>query len=97
MGEDGKRLWGTVVPILYAQRVLTKADVPALEQMCVMYDQHSKFNKSGVPIPSAERNALRLYFNEFGMTSSSRTRIHPAGNGQKENPFRNNGNRAKRD
>lgn len=92
---EGKELWNDLAPMLYAQRILTKADVPALVHMCSMHAAQMKMRRAGVGIPAAEVNALRAYFSEFGMTPSSRTKVAPASNGKKDNPFAKNGSKPK--
>lgn len=93
--EDGKALWNEIAPMLYAQKVLTKADLPALTHMCSMHASHLKLRQAGLGVNAAETNALRGYFAEFGMTPSSRTKVGTSGD-KPGNGFANNGKRPAR-
>lgn len=93
--EEGKALWHEIAPMLYAQRVLTKADIPALIHMCAMHASHIRSHQALMPVTASESNALRGYFAEFGMTPSSRTKLAPAKGDTKGNKFAGNGRQAK--
>lgn len=90
MNADGKELWRDVAPMLYAQKVLTKADLAALTHLCQLHGTIVKDFKRDVDVASSDLAQLRLYFAEFGLTPSSRTRV-PHGSKDTGNRFGNNG------
>lgn len=89
--KEGKAVWNEIAPALHAQRVLTTADVYALGHLCQLHQEMVEDIKKGIKPTAADRSQLRMYFSEFGMTPSSRTRIGISGDGKKENPFKRNG------
>lgn len=89
--DDGFELWNEIAPQLYKQKVLTKADVYALAHLCFLHGELVDNSRRGIGSPSASYAQLRLYFNEFGMTPASRTRV-PSGEKGK-GKFGNNGKR----
>lgn len=89
--DDGKKLWKEVASLLYAQKVLTVVDLPALTHLCELHGSIVDGYKRRVPPTAAELAQLRMYFSEFGMTPSSRTRVGKPGGGEKENTFKRNG------
>lgn len=95
MAEEGQQLWGDLAPMLYAQKILTKADIPALTHLCALHAQNIRMLKAGLTPTAAENNALRSYLSEFGLTPSARTRVTPAGDSGKTNPFAKNGPKGK--
>lgn len=96
MVPDGQQLWRDIAPMLYAQKVLTKADLAALTHLCQLHGmiqggQNGKMGyKAGIPPVAAELTQLRMLFSEFGLTPSSRTRV-PHGSKEGGNRFGNNG------
>src|SRR6056297_1338767 len=69
---EARELWKQMAPMLFSQRVLTKADIPSLTHMCTMHASQIRARKAGMPVTASEANALRSYFGEFGMTPASR-------------------------
>ena len=90
MNADGQDLWRDVAPMLYAQKVLTKADLAALTHLCQLHGTIIKDFKRDVEVAASDLAQLRLYFAEFGLTPSSRTRV-PHGDKPQGNRFGNNG------
>lgn len=97
LNEYGVDLWERVAPSLYAQKILTVADLPALEIACHEYGTIRDMIDRRIEIPASKVAQMRLMLAEFGMTPSSRTRVSPAGPGKGENPFNRNGSKAGRD
>lgn len=95
LGPRGKKLWGRIVPLLYNQHVLTEADLPALETLCAIYDSVHKKLEAGMEATAAEYAQLRMYYSEFGLTASSRTRVGRVDDGKGKNGFSRNGPRGK--
>lgn len=90
MNEDGQELWRDIAPMLYAQKVLTKADLAALGHLCQLHGVILKDYRRDVPPTGTDLAQLRLLFAEFGLTPSSRTRV-PHGSKDTGNRFGNNG------
>ena|SRR5690348_5323714 len=92
LADDGKDLWRELAPMLYGQKVLTKADLPMLSHLCQLHSDILKSIRAGIPPSGSDRAQLRLYFAEFGCSPSSRTRV-PHGSKEGGNRFGNNGER----
>lgn len=93
MHEAGQKMWRTVAPHLYAQRVMTHADQFALEHMCRLHGKAMRLYANGGHPSATDLGQLRSYFQEFGMTPAARARLtKPAGEKEK-NPFKRNGKR----
>jgi phage terminase small subunit len=90
MNVDGQELWLSVAPMLYTQKVLTKADLAALTHLCQLHGTIIKDFKRDVDVAASDLAQLRMYFAEFGLTPSSRTRV-PHGSKESGNRFGNNG------
>lgn len=96
MNADGMALWRDIAPMLYAQKVLTKADLPALGHLCQLHGlilggpNGNLGYRAGIPPAAADITQLRMLFAEFGLTPSSRTRV-PHGSKETGNRFGNNG------
>lgn len=97
LNEYGRDLWDQLAPMLYAQRILTLADLPALSHLCQLHGSIMDMYDRRVEPTAAERSQLRMYLAEFGLTPSSRQRVSPAGPGKGENPFNRNGSKPGRD
>lgn len=87
----GKELWKELVGKLMKQRVLTEVDLHALGHLCHLHGKLVDGYRRSVPATAAELSQLRMYFSEFGMTPSSRTRIGKGGSESPDNPFNRNG------
>jgi phage terminase small subunit len=90
MNPDGKALWGEIAPMLFGQKVLTKADLAAMTHLCQQHGLIVTSYKAGIPPTASDLAQLRLYFSEFGLTPSSRTRV-PHGEKPQGNRFGKNG------
>lgn len=90
VNDDGRDLWSEMAPALYRQRVLTEADLYALGHLCQLHGEIVDGYKRRIQPTAAQLSQLRMYFAEFGMTPSSRTRIGKTADGEKENPFKKN-------
>lgn len=95
MEKHGVELWNRITPLLYNQRILTEADLPALETMCALHHTVHKQLRAGMQPTAAEISQLRMYYSEFGLTPSSRTRVSASGAGDKGNGFNRNGRKGK--
>jgi len=91
VNAEGKKLWQKMAPALFRQKVLTEADTSALAHLCQLHGQIVQGYRRKIPPTAADLSQLRMYFSEFGMTPSSRTRIGITGDGKKENRFKKNG------
>lgn len=90
LNEEGKKLWKEVAPVLFAQKILTQADVYALTHLCNLHGVTIDGYKRRVQPTAADLAQLRLYFAEFGMTPSSRSKVTASG-GKEKNKFGKNG------
>jgi phage terminase small subunit len=95
LNEDGVELWNKMAPMLFNQKVLTHADLDALSHLCMLHGQIVKDYRRELQPTGANLQQLRMYFAEFGMTPSSRTRIGQTGNGKEKNTFKKNGAKAR--
>ena len=91
LGPLGVELWDRVVPLLYKQKALTEADLPALETMCAYHDAVQKQLRAGLQPTASEVAQLRLFYSEFGLTNTSRVRLGKGDDGNQDNPFTKNG------
>jgi phage terminase small subunit len=90
---EARQYWERIVPIMLAKKVLTIADLEAVEVMCVLYGKVRKMATAGVDISSALVTQLRLYQTEFGLTPHSRNRVAAGDATPKGNKFAGNGRR----
>lgn len=90
LNEYAKQRWDELAPLLYAQKILSVADLMMLEQLCSIYGEIRDMEDRRVEVPITLRNQLRLYAAEFGITPSSRTRVGKVGPEDK-NAFSRNG------
>lgn len=91
----GLKLWDELAPLLFAQRVLSTVDVHALGHLCQLHGKIvDEYERRNTPT-AAELSQLRMYFSEFGLTPSSRTRIGKTESGKPDNAFARNGARGK--
>ncbi len=90
LNADGQELWRKVGPMLFAQRLLSHADLYALGHLCQLHGKIVDGYRRQIQPTAAELSQLRMYFSEFGMTPTSRTRVGGSG-GDKKNPFERNG------
>lgn len=93
--EAGQKLWNELAPLLFAQKVLTTVDIHALGHLCQMHGKILDDYSRRVTPTASEMSQLRMYFSEFGLTPSSRTRVGKGADGEKENKFARNGKKAK--
>lgn len=74
---DGNRVarreWRKRGKALYNLGILTELDLPAFEMYCVLYSQ---WYNADADRKMAYAKEARMFMNEFGMTPSSRTKIH---------------------
>lgn len=94
--EESINLWNEIAPILFAQRILTIADVQALGHLCQLHGEVIDMYSRRIAVPASTLAQLRMYFTEFGMTPASRSRV--AGSGAEDgkgNKFGNNGRSGK--
>lgn len=94
LNADAQNYWRRIVPILQKNRLLTEADLEALEIMCLLYGEVKKIGKAGMEPKGSTVTQLRLYQAAFGVTPISRIGIKPAGK-ERENPFSRNGSKKK--
>lgn len=87
--------WNRIVPILLNKRVLTIADLEALEVMCALYGRVKKLIAAGVDIPASMVTQLRLYQTEFGLTPASRNKIAAGEEPSPGNKFAGRGKKPK--
>lgn len=92
VNDEGKTLWKRTGPLLFAQGLLTIPDLDALAHLCQLHGSIVDFIRRGIVPSAAELAQLRLYFAEFGLTPTSRTRVGGT-DGPKQNPFKRNGPR----
>lgn len=97
IGPEGQKLWYEIMPILFDQKILTDADVNSLAHLCCLHGDIVSGYRIGVRPTASELAQLRMYFAEFGMTPSSRTKVNAQGKDGKTNKFSNNGRRVKHD
>lgn len=90
-----KNYWDRIAPILITKKVLSVADLEALETMCVLYGRVRQMAEASVDINSSLVTQLRLYQAEFGLTPVSRTKVTAGGDKPKANPFANNGKKGR--
>ncbi len=90
VNNDGQSLWNEIAPALYRQKVLTEADLYALGHLCQLHGEIVDGYRRRLQPTAAQLSQLRMYFSEFGMTPSSRTRIGKGSDGKGENSFKKN-------
>lgn len=90
VNDDGRSLWDSMAPALFRQRVLTLADLDALGHLSQLHGEVVDGYRRRIQPTAAQLGQLRMYFSEFGMTPSSRTKIGKAGDGDKSNTFKKN-------
>lgn len=88
---EAKQYWDRIVPVLLSKRVLSVADLEALEVMCALYGKIKKMIAAGVDISASTVTQLRLYQTEFGLTPASRNKINAGEDAGKANKFSGNG------
>jgi len=93
--EAGMDLWDELAPLLFAQKVLSTVDIHALGHLCQLHGKIVDDYSRRLAPTAAELSQLRMYFSEFGLTPSSRTRVGTTGNGKKDNPFSQNGQKGR--
>lgn len=93
VNDEGRLLWDDVGPLLFQQGLLQTPDLHALAHLCQLHGSIVDFTKRGIGPSAAELSQLRLFFAEFGLTPTSRTRVGGSRDGPKENPFKRNGPR----
>lgn len=76
--------------MLFAQRILTRADLAALGEMCQLYGESQELRRNKQIPPMSMVTQLKAYFAEFGMTPASRSKVS-AGEKRPDNPFTRNG------
>lgn len=86
-----KAYWDRITPVLFEKRVLSVADLEALEVLCILYGKVRQAVEAGVDVNAATVTQLRLYQTEFGMTPVSRQKIRAGDDGSKGNKFTGNG------
>jgi len=75
LNVDGAAMWEDLCPQFISTRILQTVDLYALEQMCVLWQNHKKCARAGIPQSPSENMALKNLFSEFGMTPSSRHKV----------------------
>lgn len=90
---EAKQYWDRIVPILLSKRVLSIADLEALEVMCALYGRVKKYVMLGADINAATVTQLRMYQTEFGLTPASRNKIAAGEDVPEGNKFGKNGRR----
>jgi len=90
VNSAGCDLWNDMAPALFRQRVLTHADLYALGHLCQLHGEIVDGYQRRIQPTAAQLGQMRMYFSEFGMTPSSRTKIGKAGDGDKGNAFKKN-------
>lgn len=91
LNDQGKKLWNELAPLLLNQKVLATVDTHALSHLCQLHGAIVDGYERRVPPTAAELSQLRMYFSEFGLTPSSRTRVAKTGDDSKKNRFQKNG------
>ena len=84
---DGADLWHQLGRQLVASRVLTVADLSALEMLCYNWQRFRAKATHGLEQTPAEQTALRLLFSEFGMTPAARRRVAATAEASEGNRF----------
>jgi len=79
---EGKKEWGRLVDEMTKTGVVTGFDFIGLATLCNMWGEYVEGVKTGEPVSMAHITQMRLYLVEFGMTLSSRSKVH-AGEGFK--------------
>jgi phage terminase small subunit len=90
MNRDGKSTWNELVPMLLAARVLTDADLFALRHLCQLDGELVSLYRKKMPVTASMLTQLKAYFENFGITPSSRARVTRSEK-IKENPFKRQG------
>ena len=91
MNTGGRELWGRLVPQLFGARVLSVGDLPALEHLCQLHGEILAAYKRGETAPASHLAQLRIYFAEFGLTPSARSRLPSPERHGEPNPFTGRG------
>ena len=91
LGDDGKKQWNRLMPILANQGVLTDADLTAFERYCFMWDLWKELtaqpNFSLASVLKIEEKLSKLE-QQFGLTPSSRPNVKATKNVQEDNTER---------
>ena len=87
----GSQYWNRIIPVLQAKKVLTEADLEALEILCLLYGKIRKAASAEVDLNASMITQMRLYQTEFGLTPASRGKIKAGGEEGKANKFSSNG------
>ncbi|MEH6468846.1 MAG: P27 family phage terminase small subunit [Porticoccus sp.] len=81
--SEGKKEWKRLSTELIKIGVVTGFDFIGLATLCHMWGEYVEGAKAGEPVSVAHITQMRLYLVEFGMTPSSRSKVH-AGEGEKQ-------------
>ncbi|MHA1225276.1 MAG: P27 family phage terminase small subunit [Candidatus Hodarchaeales archaeon] len=91
MDEVAKNKWRELAKALYQLGLLTEVDVGALEALCQLYAKWRRVTEnkqSGTHAEVTLARELRMWYAEFGMTPSSRSRIDVEKIDDKSNEWR---------
>ena len=78
-----KRSGAGLVDEMTKTGVVTGFDYIGLAALCNMWGEYVEGTQTGEPVSVAHITQMRLYLVEFGLTPSSRSKVH-AGNGEKK-------------
>lgn len=95
LNSEGVVLWEKIAPLLFAQRVLSEVDLEAMAHLCQLHGEIVDGYRRRVLPTAAQLSQLRMYFSEFGLTPSSRTRVGPTAPPDEKNRFSSNGKRGR--
>jgi phage terminase small subunit len=73
---EGKKEWGRLVDEMTKTGVVTGFDYIGLATLCNMWGEYVEGAQTGEPVSVAHITQMRLYLVEFGMTPSSRSKVH---------------------
>ncbi|MEH6468216.1 MAG: P27 family phage terminase small subunit [Porticoccus sp.] len=79
---EGKKEWKRLSKELIKTGVVTGFDFIGLATLCHMWGEYVEGAQTGEPVSVAHITQMRLYLVEFGMTPSSRSKVH-AGDGDR--------------
>ena len=86
-GVEAIRVWDELIALLEGSRVMTSADRLALATLCNMQADVIDAWKGRSKPTAAETTQLRLYYETFGLTPASRSKVSKAGDKDSGNKY----------
>lgn len=83
--------WDRVVPILFANKLLTVAGVTALAHMCALHGAIVQASAAGIPPTASMMGTLRNMMNDWGLTAVAQGKVSPSGEEPAKNKFTQRG------